>query len=250
MNIKSLNLADYSLPSLEAACRRETEAHRRGKRSDGQYCLEIIRRALVRMTTSGDSQFKWGDHEAQEVFTRIYSEFIKAQINRRALYDAASFDEIVQDAWLRFWQAAAGSRDLSFPTLGAALSYLQRTAMSALIVHRRRWRDTQRQLSLEQLVSESGDAMLPHDAEDPFSDVTKARFQERIRELLNDLEYRIFALRYHGQLRPQAIAALLREQGVIINNHEPTADSVSNVLERIFKRLEDDPELRDLLQAD
>jgi DNA-directed RNA polymerase specialized sigma24 family protein len=249
MHVESINLTDYSSSALEAACRRETKAHRRGERSDGQYCLEIIRRALVRVATSGGDQFEWGDLEAQEVFTRIYSEFIKAQINRSALYDV-SLDDVVQKVWLRFWHAVAGPKELHFPTLEAALSYLGSTIASAIIEERRRRRYKDRERSLEQFASELGDAILPDDAADPFSDVAKARFRERIRELLNDLEYRVFALRYHGQLRPQVIAPLLHERGVTINGRPPTARGVGDLLERIFRRLKDDPELRDLLQAD
>jgi DNA-directed RNA polymerase specialized sigma24 family protein len=261
MTLKSLKLDEHSLPWLEAKCRHETETFRRGERSDGRFCLEIIRRALARGAIAGSDQLEWEDREAQAVFIRIYSEFIKAQINRSALY-GASLDELVQDVWLRFWRAVAGKGEegLDFSTLGKALSYLQRTTASAVLTHRRYWRDAQRRVSLEELVDTAGDARLPDSSADVPSKIERRRFNERVRELLNDVEYQVFALRYHGQLAPRAITALLSERGRTINGLTPskarsvsdlsTARSVSDLLERIKKRLAEDPEIRDLLQAD
>src|SRR5688572_18888112 len=102
-----------SLVELETACRRETKRHQQGKSSDGRFCLEIFRRALLLSTMRNDNNPpSYADEAARELLYQLYTPFIEANINRKVLQTTAR-DELVQQVWLRFWRAA--NNGLSFP---------------------------------------------------------------------------------------------------------------------------------------
>lgn len=242
-------LADVSLAELRTACLRETRRRRRGEASDGRYCLEIIRRALAASAKNERGVSPWLDPDAQTLFIEIYTEFIVAQLNRRALFNI-SREDLIQNVWRRFWQAVAGKDVFPFLTLEAALAYLQQVVASAIVEYRNDERVRQRQLSLENMTQEQDEGDLATFQDDPALVYVKERFRERVRELLEGQQYELFVLRYHGQLKPQAIAALLRSRGDVIAGKAPTPRLISDVLERCFERLEKDEEIRDLLQSD
>jgi hypothetical protein len=168
----------------------------------------------------------------------------------------------VQQAWLRFWQAAANSA-LEFATLEAALRYLRLVTVSAVIEARKlSWRH-QREMALADLVSAAGEedadgsawraesALRTASPDEPFDAVQRARFRERCREVISDpLAYRIFWLRYSMGMPPREIAAQLATSGTRIRGRAPTARAVSDLLEQTINRLAADAEIRDLLQAD
>ncbi len=206
-----MDVENLPLSSLEAACRRETRQHLRGAPSDGRYCLEIIRRAMLRSVEHSDTRAPYSDSVAQEAFVQIYTEFIKANINRAALYKV-SIDDLVQQV---------------------------------------RTRDEWRLSSLDQLAQDSDDEEAHAKSADPFSAYIRQRFRERVRELLIDpLKYRIFWMRYGLMMKPSEVASLLRHEGITMRGRSVTARMVSDELERLFKQLKDDPEIRDLLQSD
>jgi len=245
-----LDVENLPLSSLEAACRRETRQHLRGAPSDGRYCLEIIRRAMLRSVEHSDTRAPYSDSVAQEAFVQIYTEFIKANINRAALYKV-SIDDLVQQVWLRFWQAAGSEEGLTFTSLEKALGYLKLTTVTAIFEYRRRTRDEWRLSSLDQLAQDSDDEEAHAKSADPFSAYIRQRFRERVRELLIDpLKYRIFWMRYGLMMKPSEVASLLRHEGITMRGRSVTARMVSDELERLFKQLKDDSEIRDLLQSD
>ena len=55
---------------------------------------------------------------------------------------------------------------------------------------------------------------------------------------------------YRLGYKPKEIAKQLQNEGLHIREKPPTARLVSDVLERIFGRLEEDTEIIDLLQSD
>jgi hypothetical protein len=238
-------LASLPLADIERACRRETERYRRREPSDGRFCLEMFRRALARIGAGMPSP---ADEAAGDALTRTYTEFSKANINRAAL-PAASVDDLVQQVWLRFWQAAAGG--LAFPTLEQALAYLKLTTMSTLLAERRRAREAWRHESLDRRIAEGGEDTALSTAAEPFSAHVRRRFRERCREVIYDsLEWRVFWWKYGMGMQPREIAAELAQAGELLKGQQPSARAVSDLLDRIFKRLEVDPELRDLLRSD
>jgi hypothetical protein len=244
-----------SLTDLEAACRRETERYRQGKASDARFCLEIFRRALHQQPSSaardaavhGDDRAVpvYVDEDARVLLVRIYSPYVRSQL-KNANAPAASLEDLEQQVWLRFWQAAR--QELSFSSLAGALDYLTHIAYSVRIEALRHIWKQQREESLNLLNHTAGEDALVDARADPFDHYAQQRIRARYREVITDpLEYRIFRLRYSLGLRPRAIADFLKREGVAIKDRPPTADAVSRVLELIYRRLRQDPELRDLL---
>jgi DNA-directed RNA polymerase specialized sigma24 family protein len=241
----ALTADQLALLELAQACQRETKNHRTGKASDSSFCLEIFRRALAIVTHTTERAPMYVDEPARGVLVSIYSDFIKAQINRRA-FKSRDLDELVQNVWLRFWQAARSG--LTFTSLQGALDYLRQTTMSALLEECRRQRGAWREQSLDQLVQEVGDVGSGPVAEEPFPQYLRQRFDTRCRELLtNPLERRLFWMRYSMGYAPREIASILAAEGLLIKNRMPTARAVSDALDLVFRRLEQDSEIQDLL---
>jgi hypothetical protein len=257
------SLESRSLDSLDHACRRETKRYQRSEASDTRFCLEIFQRALRLMAETPDSasaaseraigeperrRHAYTDEAARNLLVTIYSEFIKAQINRSAA-PGIPLDDLVQQIWQHFWQAANGG--LTFVSLEAALAYLKRTTISTLIRRRRQTWRAAREESLQQFVDVAGDGVLADEGADLFAEHTKQRFPDRCREILTDpLEQRLFWMRYSMGWPPRRIADQLKQAGVLLNERPATARSVSDLLDRCIKRLCLDQEIRDLLQND
>jgi hypothetical protein len=144
-SIERLSLAD-----LDAGCRRETRQYRKSGSSDPRFCLEIFRRALEYVPAPNNPVHLIAPgEEARTLLVQIYTDYIKANINRAAL-PSLSLDDLIQIVWLRFWRAA--NRGLVFPTLDAALNYIKLTTASAMIEERRQERQQQQQESLQFLI--------------------------------------------------------------------------------------------------
>jgi DNA-directed RNA polymerase specialized sigma24 family protein len=238
-----------TLTELEVACRKETHLYRQGKPSDPCFCLEIFRRALLLAAQIDTSAAPvYADESARAMLVGIYTEFIKAHINRDATR-ATPLDDLVQQVWLRFWRAA--NQGLTFPSLEAALMYLKQTTISELIENNRRAHMRRRDESLERVIAGSGEESLSDGSADPFAQHTQQRFRARCREVLtNPLEYRVFSMRYGLGLSPREIAVELVREGVLIKDRQVTARAVSDLLDRSFNRLGQDPEIHDLLCGD
>jgi hypothetical protein len=242
--IERLSLAD-----LDTRCRQETRHYRKGEISDSRFCLEIFRRALAYVPAPDtNGQLVAAGEDARTLLVQIYTDYIKANINRAAL-PSMSLDDLIQTVWLRFWRAA--NRGLVFPTLDAALNYIKLTTTSALIEERRRERHQQQQESLQMLIEAIGEEPLADAAADPFDQHAQQRFRTRCREVLTEpLTYRIFWMRYSMGQPPRQIAKDLLREGVLLKGREPTARLVSDLLEWSCEQLSHDHEIRDLLGSD
>ncbi|NNJ11185.1 sigma-70 family RNA polymerase sigma factor [Chloroflexales bacterium ZM16-3] len=243
---------ELTIGALADACLRETARWRYNEASDTQFCLEIFRRALLR----SDAVFV--DEPARETLVTIYTSHIRANISRKA-FPHAPGDDMVQQVWLRFWQAATNG-SLEFRSLEAALGYLRMVTVSTVIEARKlEWRH-QRELALVDLTAgeEAGDqsplamsALRANPADEPFNALQRARFRERCRELIQDpLSYRIFWLRYSMGLPPREIARQLADSGTRLRDRTPTPRAVSDLIDQVMKQLAADLEIRDLLQSD
>ncbi len=242
-------IEQLSLTDLEAGCRRETRQYRKIGSSDPRFCLEIFRRALeYRPPAPTNMQLISPGEDARTLLVQIYTDYIKANINRTALR-SISLDDLIQIIWLRFWRSA--NHGLVFPTLEAALNYIKLTTTSAMIEERRRERRQQRQDSLQQLVDTIGEEPLADTAADLFDQHAKVRFRARCREVLTEpLTYRMFWMRYSMGQPPRQIAKDLLSEGVLLKGREPTARLVSDLLEWSCAQLSRDDEIRDLLRGD
>jgi hypothetical protein len=242
-------LERLSLTDLESACSRETRRYRTGQPSDSQFCSEIFRRALLQVAADPVSAAPaYADEDARTALVRIYTDFIKANINRTAVH-TTSLDDLVQQVWSRFWSAA--NQGLSFLSLEAALSYLKRVTITTVIEERRRERVRQRDESLQQIIAATGEHALADPGVDLFEEHAQRRFRQRCREVLTDaLEYRVFWMRYSMALPPRQIASVLSRENVRINGRTTTPRAVSDLLERSCRRLRNDAEIQELLRAD
>jgi hypothetical protein len=241
-SIERLSLAD-----LDAGCRRETRQYRKSGASDPRFCLEIFRRALEYLPEANAALISPGE-DARTLLVQIYTDYIKATINRAALPSLA-LDDLIQIVWLRFWRSA--KHGLVFPTLDAALNYIKLTTISALIEERRRERQQQQQYSLQQIVDTLGEEPLADKAADLFDQHAQQRFRDRCREVLTEpLTYRIFWMRYSMGQAPRQIAKELLQAGLLLKGRAPTARLVSDLLEWSCEQLSRDAEIRDLLRGD
>jgi RNA polymerase sigma factor (sigma-70 family) len=242
-----MTIEQTTLSELVRECEQATRRYRQQNVSDPRYCLEIFRRA-VRKASNG---MAFLDEEARNALVIIYSEYIKAQINRRFVREL-SLDDLVQQAWLRFWQAALNSQ-LEFPSLGSALNYLQTVTVSVVIEALKQQSRQQNEQYMSALVRGGDDEALrattPQST--PFDQLVRQRFRERCREVIADpLEYKIFWLRFGLGLAPRHIATMLADEGVHLNQRVPTARLVSDSIFNSRNRLSQDREIRDLLSGD
>jgi hypothetical protein len=110
-------LAQLSLADLTASSAQEIRKYRRNEPSDDSYCLEILRRAVVLR-----------NNEAWIVLSQLFGEHVHMWLARHSHREAALRYEVeqnyVDDAFRRFWQAAADQK-LKFNNLGEALCYLR-----------------------------------------------------------------------------------------------------------------------------
>jgi DNA-directed RNA polymerase specialized sigma24 family protein len=243
---QEIALEQFSLTELEVRCRQETQRFRQQQISDTRYCLEIVQRALRLVPNAPTPTF--ADNEARELLISIYTSHIEANINRQA-QRVVSPEDVVQQVWLRFWSAA--SRGLHFASLEEALSYLKRATITTLIEEQRQQRRRYRDESLQQHLELVGEGATVDLSIDLFADHVRQKFRERCRLLIPDaLEYRIFVLRYGVGMPPREIARELAAEGIKLREREPTPRLVSDVLERVFQRLRQDPDIHDLIRDD
>lgn len=235
------------LAMLEQACREETRRYRRSERSDPRYCLEIFHRALRPPPPL--------DEPARNVLVTLYTDVIVAHINRKAVARSA-VDDLVQQVWLRIWQAA--SKGLSFVSLEAGIAYFGKATLTAVIDEKRRAWEEQRTASFSEMSAGLPDGVDPLDrlstpdqADVLYNEVERAFIRARCYELLTDpLARRVFWMREAMGMPPRAIAQRLVSEDLLIGGKTPTARLVSDMLERAFQRLAADATIRDLLQSD
>lgn len=239
---------ELPLAELERSCRRETRRYKEQQTSDQHFCLEIFRRALEHRPAPAERSTApvYADEDARDLLVTLYTDYIRAQINRAALQHALA-EELIQEVWRNFWMAA--NSGLVFTSLGAALTYLQRATVSVVIKSARQTRARAREDSLQAMVERVGEEPLPGGAGDLFDQYARQRFRERCRELISDeLEHRIFWLRHGYGFTPKEIVQHLARLDIAA---EPplTPRRVSDLLERTFRRLSQDTEIRTLLEG-
>jgi len=133
-----------AVPELARLCHDETTKYLRREPSRDDFCLELLRRAIV----DGD-QTAWGAVLAQ------YRGMILSWLRKG--YGTAMRDED-DDHWVnrtfeRFWQAVGPQRFADFPSLATLLQYLKQCAITALL-------DDARQRTRERLDERSSAAPL------------------------------------------------------------------------------------------
>jgi hypothetical protein len=182
---------EMSLVDLTACCVQEMGKYRRKEACNDQYCLEVLRRAVIVR-----------DGRAWEVLQQLFSDNVRLWINRHPHHEAALRHESEQtyicDTFRRFWQSVSEQK-VTFSTLAGALSYLHLCSHSAIM-------DTLR------LYSRPKEEPLPEYSQgtggEPF--VEDAYHQNELWEIIENLlpsqkEKRIAYLHFHCNLKPREI---------------------------------------------
>jgi DNA-directed RNA polymerase specialized sigma24 family protein len=237
-----------ALPELLDHCADETRRYRNGQATENQYTLELFQRALRHSAPQGSGQRSphYSDEAARTALVEIYNGFVRARLCRAPL-DPLPLDDMQQQVWLRFWQAA--NSGLAFDSLEAALGYLN-CAVSSTIHETRRSQQRRREQSLQRLLDDDDDMSMTA-ASDPGERLFDEWLLNQCCVRLNDpIEAQIFRLRYGSGLPPRAIALALRKQGTLLRKRDADADTVSAVLDTCRRRLRADASLAELLRGE
>ena len=119
-----MDVRQAAVPELARLCREETTRYLRREPSRDDFCLELLRRAIVDR-----------DQSAWEAIVAQYRGMVLSW--QRKGYGTAMQQED-DDHWVnrtfeRFWLAVGPDRFGSFPTLAALLQYLKQCSITALL---------------------------------------------------------------------------------------------------------------------
>jgi DNA-directed RNA polymerase specialized sigma24 family protein len=210
---------DLSVNELANRCRKESA--KSPQHRDTRYCFELFRRAIV-----GGDEAAWAAIHVQ------YHPLV-----RHWLGDVADIENLVQETFARFIQAVTAERFTAgeFPVLGSLLAFMKRTAINLRINEERRAKLERHAL---------GDWFEQDQARmtsDYLGRVIRQELADYVRDHLKDEQERlVLRLTYEFDLRPREIAHRYPR-------HFKNADEVHQVKERLKKRLERDPLLRQYL---
>jgi len=167
-----------SVSALVEQCQREIVAYRRGEPSNEAYGLELLSRAIVQ-----------GDQDAWSGVQLCFGELVRGcHLEREETYVALAFE--------RFWQATI-QQQVSFRTLGGALTYL-RASLHGAILDTLRTYYRPREVSLPE-PGESGQPYMEDQADGN-------EVWEAIQTMLSSArERRLAYLLYHCGLKPREI---------------------------------------------
>ena len=179
-----------SLSALADRSMSEINNYRRGEPTNGQYSLEIFRRAMLEH-----------DNDAWDLLINRFQGFLLAAFRRHPGSEAATHldspENYVARAFARFWVAAVHNQQVTFTSLGAALRFLRLCLNSAILDMLRSYTPTR-----EVPLPEPGFAGEPavEDQDDG------SELWEVIRTMLpSERERRLAFLLYHCNLRPREI---------------------------------------------
>ena len=113
-----------TLPELARLCQQETAQYLRREVSRDEYCLELLRRAIVER-----------DQVAWDAIVRQYRVMVLSWLRKGygSAMRAEDDDHWVNRTFERFWLAVGAERFASFPTLASLLQYLKQCAITALL---------------------------------------------------------------------------------------------------------------------
>ncbi|QBD81433.1 sigma-70 family RNA polymerase sigma factor [Ktedonosporobacter rubrisoli] len=208
---------EMSLKTLVEYCKREMARYRRKETCDDQYCLEILRRAIMHR-----------DDEAWMALQQLFCESLYIWLSRHPHRETALRYEpdeknYVDDAFARFWRAVSEQK-LTFTTLAAALSYLHLCLNCAIM-------DTLRAYSRpkEEPIPDYGHPDEPlvedHYYENELWEVVKSI-------LPAEREKRIAYLHFHCNLKPREIIRYCPSE---FSSEDEIYRLKRNIMERILR---------------
>ena len=221
----SLDVAD-----LLRHCAEEMARYQRRQEYDPGHCYELFRRALV--------------HRDEEAWTALYGQYHRL-VRRHVTNAPGDADDLVNQAFQRFWRALPPDRFDDFATLASLLAYLRRCAQTVAIDARRAEERAQvRESALAQLQERVGTANWASSVEHLLDRITGEQIYEHVLgSLTHSQERLVFRASIEWNMKPRMIAE--RWPGLFDNARE-----VSRIKERFLRRLKRDRKLWALLGLD
>jgi len=210
---------DLSVNELAQRCREESA--KSPQHRDTRYCFELFRRAIV-----GGDEAAWAAVRAQ------YQHLVQNWLG-----NVADVEDLVQETFARFIQMVTAERFTAgqFPALGSLLAFMKRTAINLRINEGRRAEHERRAIGAW-LDQEQATTISNH-----LEQVTRQELAKYVRGLIKDEQERlVLRLTYEFDLPPREIVRRYPR-------HFKDEDEVYQVKERLKKRLQRDPRLRQYL---
>lgn len=190
LDIVEVSLCSMSVAALAARCVTEMDKYRRGEPQSDQYCVELLRRALVQR-----------DHEAwenvQQCFTEVMQRWMHSYPMRELACRHDSEENYIAQAFTRFWIATVVHQKVEFRTVASALRYL-RASLNAAVLDTLRAYARPKEMPLPE--HEELNGLYTSDQDDA------GEVWEVVRSLLLDeREQRVAYLLFHCGLKPREI---------------------------------------------
>jgi DNA-directed RNA polymerase specialized sigma24 family protein len=183
-------LRQMDLSALADRCGDEMRRQRRRETFDDQYCLEIFRRAILERAGHA-----WA--VLQQRFSETVRIWLRSHPSRDLALQRDSEENYVALTFSRFWYAMR-DRQMEFPSLYAALSYLHATLNGTIIDHLRTQRSA-REVPLPEVDSPDEPVSMDELAHD-------SEMWRSVQSLLTDeRERRVMYLLYYCGLKPREI---------------------------------------------
>lgn len=211
-----------TLDEVQQRCAQEQKSSTVNPPGWLSFCFELFRRALVERNAPAWAmiceQFHW-------------LMFSWAQRNSTPAGDA---EDIIQEAWAKFWRAVTPDIFNNFTGIGSVLGYLKRCVRSVRVDQTRAAVREERLWAALAMLSREGDARLERDV---LARAVHQQCLEHIYAQLTDAaERRVVYLSFALDLKPAEIASRYPE-------HFAAAREVSRIKERVLRRLGADPRL-------
>ncbi len=211
-----------SIPDLAQRCANEMARYRQRQQYDSLPCYELFRLALGQR-----------DEQAWGVIYEQYHRLVRSWLGG----EGDDSDDLVNQAFMRFWQAIPPDRFADFPTLGKILKYFRRCTKSiAIDVARKKEREQVKRATIAQIQSKERSSFV----ESVLDKIVGEQLRERAIECLNSSQERlVFRASFEWNMTPRMIAE--RWADVFTGAYQ-----VSRIKERIIRRLKRDQVLKRL----
>jgi hypothetical protein len=216
--------------TLAQICAAQSERFRRGQFSDPSYAHELFRRALVER-----------DQAAWEHLYDQYRGLIERWVRQQAAFDTSGecSNNLVDEAFARFWHAVPPERFDRFPNVAALLRYLQLCASCVVI-------DSARAQTAARIAAEKLSSINHTHQPSPEEEVIERFRCEQLwhyiaTQLSSEAEWVIVYDSFVNGMKPAAIYCAHRELFASVNE-------IYNLKRNLLERLGRDPELRGLLE--
>ncbi|MEA3396430.1 MAG: sigma factor [Chloroflexota bacterium] len=212
----------FTLNEVQQRCAQEQQSSSVTPPGWLSFCFELFRRALVERNAP-----------AWAMICEQYHRLMLSWAKRNPTH-AGDVEDIVQEAWAKFWRAVTPDIFSNFTGIGSVLSYLKRCVRSVRVDQTRAGVREERLWEALAISSREGDSSLERDV--LTRDVHQQCLEHIYAQLTDAAERRVVYLSFALDLKPAEIASRYPE-------HFAAAREVSRIKERVLRRLGADPRL-------